>query len=101
MTNVFQNSKLFSCIQHTTAVVSYNILRLDLQIYFKLHYELELQVSMHVMPPKWREISLWIPVSFFLLESKLRFDSILVAKQAYAIDNEQGKLNRAESYKAR
>ena len=24
----------------------------------------------------------------------------LVAKQAYAIDNEQGKLNRAESYKA-
>ena len=36
----------------------------------------------------------------FLLESKLRFDSILVAKQAYAIDNEKGKLNRAESYKA-
>ena len=24
----------------------------------------------------------------------------LVAKQAYTIDNEQGKLNRAESYKA-
>ena len=55
---------------------------------------------MHVMPPKWRQISIWIPVSFFLLESKLRFDSIFVTKQAYAIDNEQGKLNRAESYKA-
>ena len=55
---------------------------------------------MHVMPPKWRQISIWIPVSFFLLESKLRFDSILVAKQAYAIDNEKGKLNRAESYNA-
>ena len=37
---------------------------------------------------------------FYYLESKLRFDSILVAKQAYAIDNEKGKLNRAESYMA-
>ena len=35
---------------------------------------------------------------FYYLESKLRFDSILVSKQAYAIDNEKGKLKHPKNY---
>ena len=89
MTNVFQNSKSFSSIQHTTAVVSYNIFIMNWNCKYACDAT-KMEANLNLDSSK----------LFFLLESKLRFDSILVAKQAYAIDNEQGKLNRAESYKA-
>ena len=61
----------------TTAVVSYDILRLDFQIYFKLHYELHRYACDSIKI----EANLNLDSSkLFLLESKLRFDSILVAK---------------------